>query len=58
MKMNAKFKKSTITTLLLILLLSTTLITACSAPEAPALSVPDKAQAGDLLRIAPILTPA
>jgi pimeloyl-ACP methyl ester carboxylesterase len=53
MKMNAKFKKSTITTLLLILLLSTTLITACSAPEAPALSVPDKAQAGDLLDIAP-----
>jgi len=46
-------KKSTITNLLLTLLLSTTLITACSAPEAPALTVPDGAQAGDLLDLAP-----
>ena len=47
--MDAKFKKQTITNLLLILLLSTTLITACSAPEAPTLIVPDGAQAGDLV---------
>jgi len=47
--MNAKYKKLTITTLLFILLLSTTLVTACSAPEAPALTVPDGAQAGDIV---------
>ena len=47
--MNAKHKKPTITTLLLILLLSTTLVTACSAPEAPALTIPESAQAGDLV---------
>jgi pimeloyl-ACP methyl ester carboxylesterase len=51
--MNAKFKKQTITTLLLILILSTTLVTACSAPEAPALTVPDGAQAGDLVNLEP-----
>jgi len=42
-------KKSTITTLLLILILSTTLITACSAPETPTLTVPEGAQAGQLV---------
>jgi len=42
-------KKSTITNLILILLVSTTLITACSAPEAPILTVPEGAQAGDLV---------
>jgi len=51
--MDAKFKKPTIINLLLILLLSTTLITACSAPEAPALIVPDGAQAGNILDLAP-----
>jgi hypothetical protein len=51
--MNAKFKKQTITTLLLILILSTTLVAACSAPEAPAPTVPASAQAGDLVNLEP-----
>jgi len=51
--MNAKYKKPTITTLLLILLLSTTLVTACSAPEAPILTVPEGAQAGQLVGLKP-----
>jgi hypothetical protein len=51
--MNAKYKKPTITILLLILLLSTTLITACSAPEASTLTVPEGAQAGDLVDLEP-----
>ena len=46
-------KKSTITTLLLVLMLSITLITACSAPEAPALTVPEGAQAGQLVGMKP-----
>ncbi len=46
-------KKPTITNILLILLLSTVLITACSAPQTPTLSVPDGAQAGDLVDLEP-----
>jgi len=52
MEMDAKFKKPTVTTLLLILLLSTTLITACSAPEAPT-TVPEGVQAGQLVGLKP-----
>ena len=48
-------KKSTITNLLLILLISTTLVTACSAPEAPTLTVPEGAQAGDLMDLEPCI---
>jgi len=51
--MEIKFKKQTITTLLLILILSTTLITACSAPEAPPLTVPEGAQAGQVAGLKP-----
>jgi len=51
--MNVKYKKPTITTLLLILLLSTTLVTACSAPEVPTLTVPAGAQAGELVSTEP-----
>jgi len=53
MKMDTKFKKTTITTLYLILLLSTALVTACSAPEASTLTVPEGAQAGDLVDLEP-----
>jgi pimeloyl-ACP methyl ester carboxylesterase len=53
MKMDTKFKKTTITKLLLILLISTTLVTTCSAPEAPTLTVPEGAQAGDLVDLEP-----
>jgi pimeloyl-ACP methyl ester carboxylesterase len=49
--MNAKFKKPTITVLLLILILSTTLVTACSTKEATPLTVPEGAQAGDLVNL-------
>ena len=49
--MNAKYKKPTSTTLLLILLLSTILVTACSAPEVPALTVPEGVRAGDLVNL-------
>jgi pimeloyl-ACP methyl ester carboxylesterase len=41
------------TGMLLITLLSTVVITACNAPEAPTLSVPDEAQAGDLVDLEP-----
>jgi len=51
--MTAKFKKQSITTLLLILLLSTTLFTACSALEAPSFTVPEGAQAGQLVGLKP-----
>lgn len=51
--MNAKYKNQTITTLLLILLLSTALVTACSAPEAPTLTVPEGARAGQLTGLDP-----
>ena len=46
-------KKTKITNLLLILLLSITLITACSAPEAPTLTVPEGVQAGQLVGLKP-----
>jgi len=51
--MSAKYKKTTSTILLLILLLSPTLITACSAPEASTLTVPEGALAGDLVNLEP-----
>jgi hypothetical protein len=41
-------KKSTII-IILILLLSTVLLSACSTPQTPTLTVPDGAQAGDLV---------
>ena len=47
--MNAKYTKSTITTLLFILLVSAIFITACGGKEAPPLTVPEGAQAGDLV---------
>jgi len=51
--MNAKYKKQTITILVLILLLSSTLVTACSAPEDPPLTVPEGAQAGQQAGLKP-----
>ena len=51
--MNAKYKKPTIATLLLILILSATLVTTCSAPEAPTLTIPEGAQAGQLVGLEP-----
>ena len=51
--MHAKYKKPTITALLLILLLSTILVTACSAPKAPTLTVPEGVQAGQLVGLKP-----
>jgi len=46
-------RKQTITDILCILLLSTLLISACSTQQSPTLSVPEGAQAGDLLDFAP-----
>jgi pimeloyl-ACP methyl ester carboxylesterase len=51
--MNAKFIKPTITSLLLIILVSATLITACGGKEVPPLTVPESAQAGDLVDLKP-----
>lgn len=46
-------KKTSIASILLLLLLFTVLMIGCSASEAEALSVPDGAQAGDLLDLEP-----